>query len=235
MKIFNNKESINKHFFIACQKNNINVAKQLYNKGANIHYHKYDEINHACLYGHIDMIRWLYCINAYSKNNIKYIFTCACCGGNIEVAKCLYELDINNKIINDETINWAFVYACKRGHLNIVKWLYSLGAEIQYQNFCALKIALEVNQMEITEWICKKILKPYVRVIKYILLSLIIISIYLNFNAAKASSFRMKLFYYFSIYLIAIMVYLICNKIIDHLRPCMILIMLLLMYITQTK
>lgn len=104
-----------------------------------------DSINEACMYNHLDILKILYMYNPSAFNSWTYIiaryhkylniiewlwklgipdithlvFTDACCTGNLDIAKSIYQLYSNFIDKN----NRGLIYACVNNRIDIVKWL----------------------------------------------------------------------------------------------------------------
>jgi ankyrin repeat protein len=67
--------------------------------------------------------------------NIEELFRISCTNGNLDKAKWLWQLSVDNKLpidINalDEYINTIFNWCCAFGKLDVAKWLWQLSLEI---------------------------------------------------------------------------------------------------------
>src|SRR6056297_1461905 len=148
---------IQEHFINACKKGHFNTAKQLYIDHSNvidIHYNDEEAFRLSCLYGHIEIAKWLIQlgheegrpIDIHARYESAFCFSCG--NGNLEVAKWLIQLTFPKVIQRGSTgappqygkdegypidihaqDEYAFRLSCGNGHLEIVKWLIQLGQD----------------------------------------------------------------------------------------------------------
>ncbi len=117
-------------FIQLCKDGNIMNAKRSYNLcKINIHANNEEAFTYSCIYGRIDIAKWIYSIGKKEKEiNIHVLddfpFRSACAKGHYNLAKWLYSLG-GIKIHSGN--EYAFRMACDGGHFGIVDWLYSLG------------------------------------------------------------------------------------------------------------
>jgi hypothetical protein len=131
------------NFVIACEKNDIILAKKIIEKFNITLGNELYTINAAffrmCEYGYFDMIKWF--INFFELNNPKKIclmfklklknihkkirigFHIICAHGYFEIVKYFYE-QFNLTIYDVKSDNWYPLFmACSNNHLNVVEWL----------------------------------------------------------------------------------------------------------------
>ena len=135
-KIKNKKLTKEENNFVsACTNNNLLVAKYLYQKNKiNIHAHNELAFRRTCIYGHLEVTKWLYLLGNETGSPIdihagnEYAFRYACYYGHLEIAKWLHLLgnEIGSPINIHACNEFAFRCACSSGHLEIVDWLHSL-------------------------------------------------------------------------------------------------------------
>ena len=170
-----NKDLLDSFFLNVCRYGYLNLAKYLYNLGADYRICDYISFELICSDGHIKIAKWLYQLN--SDIDIKKYFIMVCKEGQIEIAKWLYQLDSSVKInITDgfrlacmnghiEIAKWLyqinsnvnianiFIMVCKNGHLEVAKWLHQLGVDIHSNNEYALKCAVKNDHFDIIKWL----------------------------------------------------------------------------------
>lgn len=139
-------DDIQKEFTTKCVEGDLDAAKKLYLKGADIYgIRRKSAFYVACNCGQIDIAKWLYSID----NDIIHInersFEHTCMKGHFEVAKWLYSLYPKFATVD------AFSSACYYGNIDIAKWLYSLDNHIidkyEFSKFC------HSGKIEIAKWL----------------------------------------------------------------------------------
>lgn len=86
---------LNKMFVYMCSRGYLEIAKYLYEKGADITCYNNQPFISACCRGHFNVAQWLYelGINVMCRDN--EVFWKACSSGNISLAKWLIEIHYN--------------------------------------------------------------------------------------------------------------------------------------------
>ncbi len=135
-----NKLDIHKHrevpFNNACSNGHLDMCKFLLTIDGNINIHCTNEWAFAvcCMNGHKQMADWL--LSHDIDEDVNDAFVYACIGGQLEVAKYLYNsgkvTDLKYK--DEDEHKDPFVHACNSGNLELVQWLYSL--ENSFYNWC---------------------------------------------------------------------------------------------------
>jgi hypothetical protein len=160
------KQYLNHFLVIACNNNQLNIAKWLYSLEPNMVI-KNGLFYGVCFRGHIDIVKWIYSLHDTDIHiNNDQVFRVACQQGHIIIAKWLYSLNDVNINSNDDHAfqfaiikghlhicqwlyslpnnnininvkkNYPFIMACKHGHFTIAKWLYSLSTNINTDKHC---------------------------------------------------------------------------------------------------
>lgn len=135
----------------ACLFNYLEIAKWLYDHGANIH-SKDDFVLHlACKIGNLRFAKWLYSLDYFDiSKNIDYLFRNACSTGLTDMAEWLYQIsnkkiDINaydGDILNDicDFFKRNMDYKIYKNiytkqifirYLKLVEWLYDIGLNMR--------------------------------------------------------------------------------------------------------
>ena len=134
---------INEIFIYVCINGDLEMAKWLYQNGAEISVNNNKALIHACCYGQIHIAQWLYDsgIDISNQNNLAFIITCM--HGQIYMAKWLHKLGAN---ITDQD-NRAFRQAITWGRVDIVKWLieihYKSSSFIHFDNYREFKLEIK--------------------------------------------------------------------------------------------
>ena len=104
------------------------------NKKVESHYEMTCAINQSCLYGHFEIVKWLYELTHFASREMYFSFRNACRGGHLNMAKWIYlveEIDIHN----DHGMDCSLVTSVKKeGHNHILKWLHKLDLSKTYKN-----------------------------------------------------------------------------------------------------
>lgn len=143
---------INLAFNIACECNNVEIAKWLHFLG-NVNIHDRDELlfRDACRNGHIQIVKLLYSLGANIHEHNDHAFRSACANGHLEVAQLLYSLGFVDISYDRED---AFRWACHNGHLDIIVWLYSLNRiNIHIENDWGLVWACCNDRLAVIQWL----------------------------------------------------------------------------------
>lgn len=156
-------------FYNACIKDNLEVAKYLFEHAPSIK--EKDDLEEiftdTCISGAINILYWFITeqiVNTKMRNQHKN-FILACRNGRIDVAEILWETcAFKNNIICD-----AFVEAARRGHTCTLKWLnmqYELIGNITDTTFIltAHKTAKKKNQYHVLKWFHKTF--PHIKFIE---------------------------------------------------------------------
>ena len=138
--------TLNSAFISVCMEGYLDIAKYLFENGADISCNFYSAFINTCRDGHLDVAQWMHGLGI--KDNIVYVyaFVNACQNGRLHVAKWLCELQPHD-------INFAFIEACYEGHLNVAQWLYESGADISAKNNNAFLDACNATRIDIVKWL----------------------------------------------------------------------------------
>lgn len=109
---------INNGFIISCQKNFFEMAQFLHSIDNNVNFDIHKSLNDICKCGNFKFLKWL--INL-TDINIVYndLFVSACIGGNIDIVKWVYHIDV----ITKENIDNGLL---KTKNVRITQFLYNL-------------------------------------------------------------------------------------------------------------
>lgn len=106
-------------FKIACDENNLELAKGLYEKGSKV---SSDAFLRACNSGHLELVSWLYSLGV-TMDVFEDVFIKMCCHNRLETINLLYNLD--KSVIRARNYS-AFKYALRMNALPSAKLLYQL-------------------------------------------------------------------------------------------------------------
>ena len=138
-------------FIWNCSRGNLDVAKWLYSRGANIRSEGNIAFKLACENGHLNVAYWLYTITTDIQANKQEIFSSVCKNGYIDVAQWLcsiVDIDIHARE------EYAFISACQYGHIDLAKWLHSLGGiNIHANDEYAFKSACKNGHINVAQWL----------------------------------------------------------------------------------
>jgi hypothetical protein len=108
----------------------------------------------------INDIKILYYFGFINKKSIVDAFILSCECGNLELAKCIVDINENNKKneyyqknlinVNNEL---AFRQSCKFGRIDIAKWLYSLGVNIHVDDNYVFYQSCISNDLKMIRWL----------------------------------------------------------------------------------
>lgn len=155
------KDNYNDGFISACQYNNIELAKWLFENNNNLDIQTPFLI--CCYEGNIEIIKWLYLlensnylipkIDIHYDNEKPFIY--AISQQHFEIAKWLYNtsIDEGNRINIHEDDDIAFIYACYNGRLDMCQWLYLISDNTIQINDKSHKNAILSNNKELIEWL----------------------------------------------------------------------------------
>ncbi len=148
-------------FIDACQKGNINEAKELLKTYPNIinfdkkEYYK-KAFAGACGNGHLKVAQWLLQIKPtidISADN-EYAFRRACAHGKLKVAQWL--LFIKPNINVSANYNDAFMYACLKGYLHLAQWLLQIKPTIDISinnDIIFMRTCKNSSNLNMAEWL----------------------------------------------------------------------------------
>jgi len=151
----------NNGFISACQYNNFEIVKFLYENKNSINLDFHPAFVVSCHLGHIDLVKWLYtntnnCINIHFDNETPFLYAIE--EGHFELAQWLYDTSVieNSKIdINIEN-NHAFISACYIGRLDICEWLCSISTiNKKMDDNMPLKNAILSGNQALIDWLIK--------------------------------------------------------------------------------
>jgi hypothetical protein len=154
-------------FINVCEEGRLDRVIELVNNGVDIHADEDYGFRIACLYGHLDIIKYL--MEQEDKPNIhvddEYGFQLICQNRHLEVFKCLMEYD--NKPNNHVYKEYGFQWACHNGHLEVIKYLMSLDNKpnIHTDEDYGFRIACLHGQLEVIKYLMKQDDKPNIHVI----------------------------------------------------------------------
>ena len=111
---------------------------------------------HACLNGHLEVVKWLVEIHPSTKYDNKG-FVYACWYAHLEVAKWLVVINPSAEYFYDCCYDSAFVNACSRGYLEVAKWLVDIKPSAEYLSACCYNSAFidacSNNHLEVAKWL----------------------------------------------------------------------------------
>jgi hypothetical protein len=149
----------NNGFISACQYNNIEIVKYLFDNKKEINLDFQASFIVCCYQGHFELLKWLYTntkIDLHVNNETPFLY--AITEGHFEIAQWLYHTSIANKKIIDiyAENNYAFIYSCNNGRLDICKWLYLISnntIDKHMDDDMPLKAAELSGNQELIEWL----------------------------------------------------------------------------------
>ena len=145
----------NNGFISACQYNNIEIVKYLFDNKKEINLDFQASFIVCCYQGHFELLKWLYTntkIDIHVNNETPFLY--AITEGHFDIAQWLYHTSIANEKIIDihAENNYAFIYSCNIGRLDICKWLYLISNHIINKNI-GLESAKVSGNQELIKWL----------------------------------------------------------------------------------
>jgi len=153
-------DDYNNGFITACEYNNIDIVKLLYENKNSINLDYQTSFIICCHEGHLELLKWLH-NNSKNKIDIHFDnetpFLYSCISGNLDIAKWIYQISVTDKkIIDIQTYNSAFTSACYNGQLDICQWLYTISnnmIDIHMNNDAPIKNAKLSNNQDLIIWL----------------------------------------------------------------------------------
>ena len=110
-----------------------------------------DAFRCAARYGHINILEWFE-NKKDTRSNDDYAFIIACCYGNLNSAKWLFE---NCEINIHSNLEEPFRKACFNGHTEIVEWLYDLEGRVNLHvlDDWVFKAATKTDNDKLSKWL----------------------------------------------------------------------------------
>jgi hypothetical protein len=153
-------DSIIDEFKTLCMNNNLEHAKELYNKNKDIinineitgdEQGIYNIFEIMCIKKHINIVEWFVEIGILSKH-YNDGFVSACQYNNIDIAIYLND-NFNGIQLEYQT---AFLICCFQGNFELIKWLYIIAADVIDIHVCnetPFLYTITQNHFDIAKWI----------------------------------------------------------------------------------
>lgn len=156
---------------LACDDNELDACKYMYENGAADHIHKIDEVYGyntmiiSCLSGNLEICKWLYDMgaqNLITKKNIgdRTPMFHACEKGHLHVCEWLYEKGAHEDIFLPNNFGRTPMHiACYNNHLSVCKWLFKNGVVFDKDNLkdnlncTAMSLAMNNNSISVCKWL----------------------------------------------------------------------------------
>jgi hypothetical protein len=142
----------NYDFRLACERGDLEAAKELYNRG----FKDPTGLRGACEFGHLEVVMWLN--ETFPEWTIhdreEYGFRWACGNGHLHVV--LYLLEMFPTIDVHARDDYAFRWACGNGYINVAIYLYfEIGnMDIHALNDSAFQLSAEAGHLTVAQWLC---------------------------------------------------------------------------------
>ena len=136
----------------ASHNGHLDVIKFLFSIDADIHTDNVCAVTLAGGKGHLDVVKFLFSVGADIGAHNGYAIRWTSHNGHLEVVKFLVSVGADAHVCDYE----AFILASRNGHLEVVKFLVSVGANIHSHNDYAIKWASRNGHLDVVKFLISK-------------------------------------------------------------------------------
>lgn len=148
------EKDLNLHFIVSCCKGNLKSIQYCVSKGVNIHTHKDLSVEKACLYGHLDVVRYLLENHStyskqypYDNQLLTHLLRIATKTKNLPLVEYLI---LKNENINDNAR--PLLDCCENGDLNMVQLIIEKGIKMDQMDVHPIYIACSYGHLELVQY-----------------------------------------------------------------------------------